>query len=137
MSEIISIIITSNQMHICHIYNNQTPIVHSLTRSGVQGFHRCLCILEVQNPAHSGNRVNSTCLCQYKKITCHQSIMPHNHNQMPNSIIIWITCKQVSSKNKFAQCAQERDVTYTPSWSKLCPEVSQYISAEIMCITVS
>jgi hypothetical protein len=57
------------------------------------------------------NRVNSTCLCQYNKITCHQSIMPHNHNQMPNSIIIWITCKQVSSKNKFAQCAQERDVT--------------------------
>ena len=37
--------------------------------------------------------------------------MPHNHNQMTNSIIIWITCKQVSSKNKFSQCAQERDVT--------------------------
>jgi hypothetical protein len=39
--------------------------------------------------------------------------MPHNHYQMANSIIIWITCKQVSSKNKFAQCAQEWDVTYT------------------------
>jgi hypothetical protein len=37
--------------------------------------------------------------------------MPHNHNQTPNSIIIQITCKQVSSNNKFAQCAQERDVT--------------------------
>ena len=47
------------------------------------------------------NRVNSTCLCQYNKINCHQSTMTHNHNQMPNSIIIWITCKKVSSKNKF------------------------------------
>jgi hypothetical protein len=37
--------------------------------------------------------------------------MPHNHNQMSNSIIILITYKQVSSKNKFAQCKQERDVT--------------------------
>ena len=39
--------------------------------------------------------------------------MPHNHYQMANSIIIWITCKKVSSKNKFSQCAQEWDVTYT------------------------
>ena len=49
---------------------------------------------------------------------------------MINSIIIWITYEQVSSKNKFSQCVQERDVTYTPSWSKLRPEVSQYISVE-------
>jgi hypothetical protein len=37
--------------------------------------------------------------------------MPHNQNQMFDSIIIQITCKQVSSNNKFAQCVQEQDVT--------------------------
>jgi hypothetical protein len=88
------------------------PIVHSLTRSGVQGVRIDASASSRSKILHTQeNRVNSTCLCQCNKITCHQFIMPHNHNQMPKSIIIWITCEQVSSKNKFAQCAQERDVT--------------------------
>jgi hypothetical protein len=88
-------------------------------------------------PHTQENPVNSTCLFQYRKITYHRIIMPHNHNQTTKSIIIQITCKKVSSNNKFVQCTQEWDATYTPSWSKIRLEVSQYISDEIMCITIS
>jgi hypothetical protein len=78
----ISIKISSNQMHKCHIYNNQTPIVYSLTRSGVQGV--AWMPLHLRGPKSCTlreNRVNSTCLCQCSKITCHEFITPHNDNQ--------------------------------------------------------
>ena len=42
-----------------------------------------------------------------------------------NIIKVQITCEQVSSKISYLS-APERDVTHTPSWSKLRPEVSQY-----------
>jgi len=37
--------------------------------------------------------------------------MPHNHNQMANSILIQITYKKVSSKDKFSQHMKKQDVT--------------------------
>ena len=53
----------------------------------------------------------------------------------------WITCTQVSSKNKFTQCMQERDVTYHPSCFKLHPEVSvckcqNKVYHSIICLTI-
>jgi hypothetical protein len=108
----ISIIISSNEMNKCHIYNNQTPIVHSLTRSGVQGVASMP--LHPRGPKSytlRENQVNNTCLCQCNKITYHHFTMPHNHNQMPKTIIIWMSCEQESSENKFAECAQEQDAT--------------------------
>jgi hypothetical protein len=111
----ISIIISSNHMHKCHIYNNQTPIVHSLTRSRVQGVPSMP--LHPRGPKSCTLRKTKSIAPVYvnaSKITCHQFITPHNHNQMPKSIIIWITCEQVSSKNKFAQCAQEERMLHTP-----------------------
>jgi hypothetical protein len=109
MSEIKSIIITSNQMCICHINNNQNPIVHSLTRSRVQGVSSMP--LHPRGPKSCTLRRTQSIAPVYVNTQNNISIMPHNHNQTTNSIIIQITCKQVSSKNKFAQCAQERDVT--------------------------
>jgi hypothetical protein len=139
MSAITINIIISNHMYICHINNIQTLTVHSLTRSRVQGVSSM-----PRHPQHPESctlrRTQSIapCRCKYNK---------NNISSNPqyliiiikttNSIMTQITCTQVSSKNKFAQCTQERDVTYTPSCFKLHPEVSQYVSAEIKCITIS
>jgi hypothetical protein len=122
-------------MYICHINNNKNPIVHSLTRSRVRRVSSMP--LHPPGPNSFTLRRTQSIVHVYVNTKNNISIMPHNHNQMTNSIIIWITCKQVSLKNNFAQCAQEKDVTYTPSWSKIHPIVSEYISDEIMCITVS
>ena len=59
------------------------------------------------------------------KKSCHQSW------RIIIKVKWFIITKSRSLASKFPQSisfvsAPERDVTYTPSWSKLCPEVSQY-----------
>jgi hypothetical protein len=139
MSTITINIIISNHMYICHINNIQTLTIHSLTQSRVPGvssmpqhpqrpesntLRRTQSIKPI-DVKHDKNNISSNpqCLIIIIKIT--------------NSIMTQITCTQVSSKNNFPQCAQEQDVTYTPSCFKLRPKVSKYVSAEIKCITIS
>jgi hypothetical protein len=132
-------IIICNHMYICHINNIQTLTVHSLTRSGVQGVSSMARHPLMSRVLHTQeNPINNTHRCKYNK-----NNISSNHQYLiiiiktTNRIMTQITCTQVSSKNKFAQCAQERDVTYTHSCFKLHPEVSQYVSAEIKCLTIS
>jgi hypothetical protein len=86
--------------------NKTTQIAHSLTQSGVQGFHRCLCILQVKNPAHSNK------LSQYHPSTSSSktSCCLSEHTIIKHKCItirkVQITCEQVSSKNKFCKCAR-------------------------------
>jgi hypothetical protein len=47
--------------------------------------------------------------------------MPHNHKSNAQKYNNLDHLRASVLKDKFAQCAQEWDVTYTPSWSKLPP----------------
>jgi hypothetical protein len=124
MSAITINIIISNHMYICHINNIQTLTVHSLTRSRVQGVSSMPQHPLMSRVLHTQeNPVNSTCRCKYNK---------NNISSNPqyliiiikttNSIMTRITCMQVSSKNKSAQCCardasknQARLVDRTPT----------------------
>jgi hypothetical protein len=109
-------------------------MAHSLTRSGVQGVPSMPLHPRGPNPAHSV-KTESIAPVYVEMEKQHVIIMPQYQIKSFNSI---------KSRSLASKCPQrisslsalEWDVTYTPSWSKLRPEVSQY-KCRIKCITVS
>jgi hypothetical protein len=85
-SSIINHHVKTCQQHIIKsiniMVNKSTQISHSLTQSRVQGFRRCLCILQVKNPAHSNK------LSQYHLYTTIVKHLVINHNASSSRISV-------------------------------------------------